>query len=288
MRGEGLPTYSVVGVPRFKQGYSRGTTLVSHQDAQTHSLMDAKSPASVMVGVPVVDWRAFARRFTASTPGGCTTDAAMIGRRAAGERREQLKQLELRMAAEARKRDPFTFRARRPFHPERLFVALSRGQMSRCKLEGIAWLASRNDEQAKVLHPPSTQLGSTSMGISIVRGPPWWAAIPRGEWPEGLAEDLLGTPLWDEVYGDRQVEIRVSFHATSTAQTMPQLHRKSVETELAACLLTMAELEAGPMAWGELDDPFLLKEERAPFSLMVGRAGPRLRPQVCRPCQPER
>ena len=201
----------------------------------------------------------------------------MIARRAAWERREMVKRL---LASGAKKAKPFTFRARRPFHPERLFVALTRGQASHCKLAGIAWLASRNDEQATVLHPPSTELGSTSAGLSVVRGSPWWASVDREDWPEGLAEDLLGTALWDEAYGDRQVEIRVSF--LQPVQSLPPLHHETIEAELTSCLLTDAELEAGAKAWDKLDDPFLFREENTPFSF----AGPPLRSLTCHPCGP--
>ena len=226
--------------------------------------------------VPAVDWAAHARRLTAAR-GGCTTDGAMLARRAAWERREQI--LWLKHKAEVKTMKPFTFRAKRPFHPERLFACLSRGQTSRCSLRGIAWLASRNDEQATVLHPPDTQLGSASTVVSIVRGPPWWASIDREEWPDGLESDLLGTPLWCETYGDRQVEICVS--SSATAQTTPQLDGKSIEAELASCLLTDSELEAGVDVWDELNDPFLDKEQSAPFSFA---AGVPKQSRFCRPC----
>ncbi len=36
-------------------------------------------------------------------------------------------------------------------------------------------------------------------------GPPWWAAIERENWPEGLEEDIR--PLWHEEHGDRGIEL---------------------------------------------------------------------------------
>ena len=226
-----------------------------------------------------VDWKAHAARLTASTTAGCTTDGAMISRRAHWRRRGEILRLERKI--EARKLQPFTFRARRPFHPTRLYVCMkSQGQASRCKLEGIAWLASRNDEHATVLHPPSVQLGSISTSVSIMRGPPWWASLDRTKWPDGLEEDLVSSPLWCETYGDRQVEIHVTSY--TSPQIMPQLKQELIEAELSSCLLTDAELEEGPEAWDDLDDPFLEKEQASPFSF----AGFKVKPLICRPCGP--
>ena len=45
-------------------------------------------------------------------------------------------------------------------------------------------------------------LAGTQFALSP--GPPWWAALPADEWPEGLAEDLKGSTLWDGEHGDRQ------------------------------------------------------------------------------------
>ena len=230
-----------------------------------------------------VDWKALAGKLTASSGGGCTTDGAMISRSAAWGRREQILRLQRKRELEAAR--IFTFRARRPFHPERIYTCLTRGLASKCRLEGVAWIASRNDEHATVLHPPSKQLGSASMSVSITRGPPWWASTDRSEWPDGLAEELLNSKLWDETYGDRQIEIRVSLEA---AQTTPRLDRDSIEKELLSCLLTDAELDEGVEVWDEMYDPFLEKEQSAPFSFgaAVGGVMRDMSAMVCRPCDP--
>ena len=172
-------------------------------------------------------------------------------RRAMWERRELVARLQRRAQAA---QWPFTYRAKRPMHPERFFECLSRGQAGLCSLEGVAWLASRYDEHAIVQHPPSAI-------SSITRGPPFWASLPRSEWPDGLVDQLLGTSLWSEPFGDRQVEIKVSV----AAGTVPP-GRASVEAELQACLLTDGELQAGREAWKKLRDPFREEEEGVPFS----------------------
>ena len=241
-----------------------------------------------------VDWRALAGRFTASSPASCTSDVAMVSRRAMWDRRQQIELLERRRAAlEELKR--FTFRAKRPFHPERLFKCLSRGQSSSCRIEGIGWLASRNDEHALVRHPPLSYSGSAS-AVSITRGPPWWASTPHSEWPDGLAEDLNESNLWSSDYGDRQVEIYVShkealpgadLHNHESLKNMLHAWRTSIETELTSCLLTDAELELGPEAWQDLLDPFLVKQMAQPFAFagMFGMQRDGIsNPALCSPC----
>lgn len=140
----------------------------------------------------------------------------------------------------------FILRARRPFHPERLSVAVKAmesregvlGQLVRMK--GVSWLASRNGEQSV--------MQMAGYRFSVVPGPPWWAAIPREEWPEGLSEDIK--PLWQEPHGDRQIEI------VCIGQAMDKV---AVEEALRACLLTDDELLAVD-TWSSLVDPFLVAE----------------------------
>ena len=51
------------------------------------------------------------------------------------------------------------------------------------RLKGFCWLATRNRQQGHVA------LAGTQ--FTLAPGPPWWAAVPRHMWPEGLAEELL-------------------------------------------------------------------------------------------------
>jgi G3E family GTPase len=143
----------------------------------------------------------------------------------------------------------FVFRARRPFHPGRLQTALGgRPRVGALKqvlrLKGIAWLATQQETQGHAA------LAGTQ--FTLVPGPPWWAATARGEWPEGLKEEIQ--ELWHEEHGDRQTEL---------VCIGSELDHAAVEAELEACLLTDDEMAGGEHGWHELPDPFREAWERA-------------------------
>jgi hypothetical protein len=45
---------------------------------------------------------------------------------------------------------------------------------------------------------------------------PWWASVPRAEWPAGLGEAIA--PLWRDPHGDRQIELVVIAEAAEAAE----------------------------------------------------------------------
>ncbi|OLP80861.1 putative metal chaperone YciC [Symbiodinium microadriaticum] len=129
----------------------------------------------------------------------------------------------------------FIFRARRPFHPERLrslmeaACARSGAMQDLVRLKGITWLACHNN-----LSLTAAFAGSS---FAITLGPPWWAVVPRSDWPQGLEDGLK--PFWDDVYGDRQQElVCIGIHMDETA----------VKAALEQCLVTDEELALGNMA----------------------------------------
>ncbi|MEM8857927.1 MAG: GTP-binding protein [Chloroflexota bacterium] len=135
----------------------------------------------------------------------------------------------------------FTYRARRPFHPQRLLSFLQDGGFSQLlRSKGFVWLASDND-----LTFYWSQIAR--QGYFQTAGP-WWAAGPL--------EDLTGDPelqsvmdsIWEEPYGDRRQEI------VCIGQ---KLSKEEFVMKLDNCLLTDAEMtlwQAGRMA---LSNPFV-------------------------------
>ncbi|HZZ13431.1 MAG TPA: GTP-binding protein [Paraburkholderia sp.] len=139
----------------------------------------------------------------------------------------------------------FIYRARRPFHPERLWALLHEEWQGVLRSKGFFWLATRNDIA-----------GSLSQAGGACRHGPagmWWAAQDRSEWPDGdeelaaeIAADWHGDPD-DLTIGDRRQEwvmIGVGIDPTRW------------QAKFDACLLTDAEYALGPGRWQTFTDPF--------------------------------
>ena len=134
-----------------------------------------------------------------------------------------------------------SYRARRPFHPQRFYEFLHRewdnGRLLRSK--GYFWLASQHREA-----------GSWSQAGGLMRHGPagfWWRYVPREHWPQD--EDSLRSILanWEAEVGDcRQELVFIGQH----------IDFARLSAELDACLLDDDEMAAGPEAWQRLDDPF--------------------------------
>jgi G3E family GTPase len=139
----------------------------------------------------------------------------------------------------------FIYRARRPFHPERLWALLHQEWRGVLRSKGFFWLATRNDIA-----------GSLSQAGGACRHGPagmWWAAQDRSEWPDGddelaaeIAADWYGEPD-DLSIGDRRQELVMIGVGID-----PVLWKANFD----ACLLTDDEYAAGPHAWQQLADPF--------------------------------
>lgn len=156
----------------------------------------------------------------------------------------------------------FTFRAARPFHPQRLWETL--GAMSRheppfetiLRCKGFVWLATRPELQGDF-----SLAGNHYM---LLPGNPWWATIDKNDWPVGLEEAIA--PLWHEPFGDRQQEIVV------IGQRYDKDH---VTARLRNCLLIENEMKMGQEEWHKLcqPDPFRESWDAAIESFMQQQHG---------------
>ena len=133
----------------------------------------------------------------------------------------------------------FVFRARRPFHPQRLHALFASEWRGVVRSKGFFWLASR----------PS-QVGSWSqagVNCQLGRAGYWWATAPRDTWPtdpEMLEEILSG---WEEPWGDRRQEVVLIGMG---------MDEDALRARFEACLLTGEEVAAGEDAWRAYVDPF--------------------------------
>ena len=137
------------------------------------------------------------------------------------------------------------YRARRPFHPERLWALLHEEWKGVLRGKGFFWLATRNEIG-----------GSLAQAGGACRPAPagtWWAAQDRSEWPEGddelleeIAADWYGDAD-DFTIGDRRQELVLIGVDIDPAQW---------RAKFDACLLTDDEYALGAQGWLELADPF--------------------------------
>ncbi|MBQ1076171.1 GTP-binding protein [Micromonospora sp. C31] len=132
------------------------------------------------------------------------------------------------------------FRARRPFHPQRLHDALEDVNAEMIRSRGHLWLASQPD----IVVAWEFAGGGLAMGCLGH----WLVSLPEDRWEHVEDQRRLAAALeWDPYYGDRhQHLVFIGLDGDSVA-----LHRT-----LANCLLTDAELADGEKTWRAYPDPF--------------------------------
>jgi G3E family GTPase len=133
----------------------------------------------------------------------------------------------------------FVFRAKKPFHPERLWKFLFQHGKSFLRVKGLFWIATRPD-----MIGLWSQAGQS---VSFECAGRWLAATPKKLWPTDPEELELLQNDWDEAYGDRGQEL------VFIGQNLDQ---KKYQILLESCLLTDAEDAKGLPLWSQFSDPF--------------------------------
>jgi G3E family GTPase len=147
----------------------------------------------------------------------------------------------------------FVYRARRPFHPERLYRFMTDKKLtgSLLRSKGFCWIVTR---------PKWTALWSQA-GRVMELSPQgvWWADVPRDQWPDDPAEraDILAN--FDGEFGDRRQEL---------VFIGKKLDEPAIRAALDAALMTDAEMTGGPDVWSKIRDP--LPEWPTPSQLQHG------------------
>ncbi len=132
----------------------------------------------------------------------------------------------------------FTYRARRPFHPELIHSVLNGDLPGVIRAKGHFWIATRPNWVAEF---------SLAGALSTIDPlGTWWAAAPKERWPED--EDVLSSirENWQEPWGDRRQEL---------VFIGSEIDWPEIEARLNACLLPISQANS-IMTLPELPDPF--------------------------------
>jgi G3E family GTPase len=138
----------------------------------------------------------------------------------------------------------FVYRARKPFHPQRLFDYIGQEWAGVIRSKGNFWIATRPEYCINW-----SQAGSISRNELAGF---WWAASPKIYWPEDSDELATINARWKEPFGDRQQELVI---------IGINMDKAALTVAFDQCLLTDAEMLMGAMgmdmkAWEVFADPF--------------------------------
>lgn len=133
----------------------------------------------------------------------------------------------------------FVYRARRPFHPGRLYGLIDNGLKGVVRSKGFIWIASRNDMCGIWSHAGAS--------LSIEPCGFWWATRPESQWPDDPETQQFIKSIWQKPWGDRRQELVIIGVG---------LNRLALTQELDKCLLTNLEINEGPQVWSRYEDPF--------------------------------
>ena len=133
----------------------------------------------------------------------------------------------------------FVYRARRPFHPQRLWDSVSQGWEGVLRVKGYVWMATR--------YGIVGQWSQAGMSIGFDPAGPWFSMLPEDQWPDDEETRQWIESVWDDDVGDCRQELVI---------IGADLDEDEMRAGLDECLLTDEEFDAGKQAWVELDDPF--------------------------------
>ncbi|WP_111641502.1 zinc metallochaperone GTPase ZigA [Marinimicrobium alkaliphilum] len=135
----------------------------------------------------------------------------------------------------------FTYHARRPFHPEKLYDFFARPQLGGKLLrsKGFFWLATRPRYAGQWSQAGGiAQHGAAGM---------FWKAVPEEHWPDDPEQRAYIMEKWQEPFGDMRQELVFIGQG---------LDPKAMTEALDACLLSEEEVMQGADQWAHLPDPF--------------------------------
>jgi len=135
----------------------------------------------------------------------------------------------------------FVYRARRPFHPTRLFEHIQDVQTFSgvIRSTGTIWLATR------MLAPLEWNQAGESATLQL--GKKFYAEIPESEWPSDERTRNAINEKWDTQFGDRETEL---------VFVGMDVDKERLQGLLDGCLLQDEEMVFTNL-WENFDDPFI-------------------------------
>ena len=133
----------------------------------------------------------------------------------------------------------FVYRARRPFHPRKLYDLLATRIPGVLRAKGHFWLATR-----------PLWVGEYSLAGRITRTEgmgSWWAAVPKERWPSSEEFASLMRKHWSPTWGDRRQEL--------VFIGGPEMDEAAIRSALDACL-TGSPATGLSKSLLALEDPF--------------------------------
>lgn len=132
----------------------------------------------------------------------------------------------------------FVYRARRPFHPQKIHDVLNGDLPGVIRAKGHFWIATRPDWLAEF---------SLAGALSSVKPMGmWWATVPQDRWPDHPQAVAYLKQHWQEPFGDRRQEL--VFIGSG-------MDKASLTAALDAALIG-EETSFVPHQWAGLPDPF--------------------------------
>ncbi len=139
----------------------------------------------------------------------------------------------------------FIYRARKPFHPEKIHEFLHSPLPGVVRAKGFFWIASQPDY---ILY--WSLAGAIGRYEAAGR---WWAATPKNRWPDD--DELIRHAIenFEGEYGDRRQEIVfIGMH----------MNQPAITETLDACLLSDTEMKMRMPGWKKIPDPFPVWKNR--------------------------
>lgn len=135
----------------------------------------------------------------------------------------------------------FVFRARKPFHPMRLWNLIHDEEVWKDVLrsKGFFWLATRMKTVGEW-----AQAGGS---LNLSPAGSWWASVPKSHWGVDAETQAEIEKLFDGKYGDRRQEL--VFIGTT-------MNQAELIARLEEALLTPEEMAQGEAVWETYFDPF--------------------------------